>query len=168
MQMGHSMIKQVGGDILLSKARVIAHGVAPNDDHAQGLAHSLREYAPAMYKDFRHYCKTQHPQAGSIWTWAGAGGQQLVALFTQESAYHPGERPGRASLSHVSHALHALRQFIEREKPSSVALPRLATGVGGLAWEEVLPVIHRQLGDAGIPVIVYSTFHAGVAAAEGL
>ena len=58
MQMGHSMIKQVSGDILLSKARLIAHGVAPNDDHAQGLAHSLREYAPAMYKDFRHYCKT--------------------------------------------------------------------------------------------------------------
>ena len=31
------MIRQVSGYILLSKARVIAHGVAPNDDHAQGL-----------------------------------------------------------------------------------------------------------------------------------
>lgn len=162
------MIKQVSGDILLSKARVIAHGVAPNDDHAQGLAHSLREHAPAMYKDFRHYCKTQHPKAGSIWSWAGADGQQVVALFTQEPSYHAGERPGRATLGNVNHALHALRQFIDREKPASVALPRLANGVGGLSWDEVLPLIQKHLGDAGIPILVYTTFHAGQAAAEGL
>ena len=162
------MIRQVNGDILLSKARVIAHGVAPNDDHAQGLAHALREHAPAMYKDFRHYCKTQHPKAGSIWTWAGADGQQVVALFTQEPAYHPGERPGRATLSNVHHALQELRRFIDREKPASLALSRLATGVGALAWEAVLPEIEKHLGDAGIPVIVYSTYHAGQAAAEGL
>jgi len=162
------MIRQVNGDILLSKARVIAHGVAPNDDHAQGLAHALREHAPAMYKDFRHFCKTQHPKAGSIWTWAGADGQRVVALFTQESSYHPGERPGRATLSHVHHALQELRRFIDHEKPASVALARLATGVGGLAWEEVLPEIEKHLGDAGIPIIIYSTYHPGQAAAEGL
>ena len=162
------MIKQVSGDILLSKARVIAHGVAPNDDHAQGLAHALREHAPAMYKDFRHYCKTQHPKAGEIWAWAGADGQQIVALFTQTAAYHPGERPGRATLSNVNHALAALRQYLTREKVTSVALPRLSTGVGGLDWEEVRPAIEKHLGDAGIPVIVYATFHAGLAAAEGL
>jgi len=162
------MIKQVSGDILLSKARVIAHGVAPNDDHAQGLAHALREHAPAMYKDFRHYCKTQHPKAGEIWSWAGADGQQIVALFTQTAAYHPGERPGRATLSNVNHALAALREYLAREKVTSVALPRLSTGVGGLAWEEVRPAIEKHLGDAGIPVIVYATFHAGLAATEGL
>ena len=162
------MIKQVSGDILLSKARVIAHGVAPNDDHAQGLAHALREHAPAMYKDFRHYCKTQHPKEGEIWAWAGADGQQIVALFTQTAAYHPGERPGRATLSNVNHALAALRQYLTREKVTSLALPRLSTGVGGLDWEEVRPAIEKHLGDAGIPVIVYATFHAGLAAAEGL
>src|SRR5690349_10434539 len=101
------MITFVSGDILLSKARVVAHGVAPNDEHASGLAHSLREQWPAMYKDFRHYCKTSHPKAGGLWTWAAADGHQIVALFTQEAAYEPGSRPGRASLTHVNHALHA-------------------------------------------------------------
>jgi O-acetyl-ADP-ribose deacetylase (regulator of RNase III) len=162
------MIRLVNGDILLSKARVIAHGVAPNDDFAQGLAHALREHAPAMYKDFRHYCKTHHPKAGSLWAWAGADGQQLLSLFTQEPAYHPGERPGRATLSNVNHALQALRRFSDHEKPTSIALPRLATGIGGLCWDDVLPAIERHLGDAGVPVIIYATFHAGQAAAEGL
>ena len=94
------MITYVSGDILLSKARVVAHGVAPNDEHASGLALALREQWPAMYKDFRHYCKTSHPKPGSLWTWAAADGHRIVALFTQQSAYEPGSRPGRASLTH--------------------------------------------------------------------
>ena len=49
---------------------------------------------------------------------------------------------------------------------TSLALPRLATGVGGLSWDEVKPLIAQTLGDAGIPVYVYSTFKKGVAADE--
>ena len=56
------MIQYVSGDILLTEAEGIAHGVAPNDDFKQGLALSLRERWPAMYKDFRHFCHTQHPK----------------------------------------------------------------------------------------------------------
>lgn len=162
------MIREVSGDILLSKASVIAHGVAPNDDHAMGLAHALREHAPAMYKDFRHYCKTQHPKVGSLWAWAGADGRRIVALFTQEAAYRPGERPGRASMANVNHALHALRQFIERENVRSVALPKLGTGGGGLNWQDVRPAIDKHLADLASTVIVYSTFHSGQAASENL
>ena len=61
------MIHEVSGDILLSKANVIAHGVSPNDDFHQGLALALREKWPAMYKDFRHYCRTEHPKPGAVW-----------------------------------------------------------------------------------------------------
>ena len=32
------MIIEVSGDILLSNTQVIAHGIAPNDDFATGLA----------------------------------------------------------------------------------------------------------------------------------
>lgn len=162
------MLQEVSGDILLTKAKMIAHGVAPNDDHATGLAHALREYAPAMYKDFRHYCKTQHPKAGAIWAWAGADGRRIVALFTQQAAYHAGDHPGKASITNASHALQELRQLIEREKPPSVALPRLATGAGGLSWNEVRPLLEKHLGDLPIPVVVYSTYHPGQAASEEL
>ncbi|HKS54860.1 MAG TPA: macro domain-containing protein [Steroidobacteraceae bacterium] len=162
------MLQEVSGDILLSKASLIAHGVAPNDDHASGLAHALREYAPAMYKDFRHYCKTQHPKAGSLWAWAGADGRRIVALFTQEAAYNAGERPGRATLANVNHTLHQLRRLIEHAAVKSVALPRLATGVGGLSWADVRPSIEKALGNLTIPVIVYSTYHAGQVADEKL
>lgn len=54
------MIQEVTGDILRTRAQAIAHGVAPNDDFHTGLALSLREHAPALYKDFRHYCQSTH------------------------------------------------------------------------------------------------------------
>lgn len=162
------MIRYVSGDILLSKANAIAHGVAPNDDFAQGLALSLREFSPAMYKDFRHYCQSTHPKAGSLWTWGGAGGARIVALFTQEGAYGHGAKPGRASTTNVNHALRALAHEATKEGWTSLALPRLATGVGGLDWAEVKPLVEQHLADLGIPVVVYETFHMGQAADEGL
>ena len=162
------MIKEVSGDILLTKAQAIAHGIAPNDSFKNGLALQLRENWPSMYKDFRHFCQSKHPKPGEVWAWMGADGKRILNLFTQESAYHPGEKPGRATLTHVGHALKELRHQIDTEKLTSIALPRLATGVGGLQWNDVKPLITQYLGDLSIPVIVYSTFHAGQAAAEGL
>ena len=41
------MIKEVHGDILLTSAQAIAHGVAPNDHFDRGLALSLRENYPS-------------------------------------------------------------------------------------------------------------------------
>lgn len=161
------MIHEVSGDILKSRAQAIAHGVAPNDDFHTGLALSLREHAPALYKDFRHYCQSTHPKSGGLWTWAGADGRRIVNLFTQDGAEgHHGGKPGKATLSNVRHAMKALRAEIEAQKISSLALPRLATGVGGLDWADVRPVVYEHLADAGIPIYVYTTFHAGVAADE--
>ena len=79
------MIKYVQGDILKTKADAIVHGVAPNDDFKQGLALSLRENWPAMYKDFRHFCKTKSPKEGDVWSWKGAGGPYVINLMTQDA-----------------------------------------------------------------------------------
>lgn len=160
------MIHELSGDILLSGAKAIAQGVAPNDDFHHGLALQLRERMPAMYKDFRHFCQTKHPKSGGLWTWMSSDGHFIVNLFTQEAAYAHGSKPGDASLSHVNHALHALRTLIEKEKLPSIALPRLACGMTGLEWNDVKPLIEKQLGDLGIPVYVYATYHKGIKASE--
>lgn len=160
------MLKEVSGDILLSKAQVVAHGVAPADHFNQGLALSLREQYPAMAKDFRHYCQVSHPKAGEIWAWAGADGKRVVNLMIQEEAPSKQSRPGKATTHNVNVALRNLRSLIEDEQFESVALPRLATGVGGLDWEEVEPLINNHLGDLSIPVYVYTSFKSGERAAE--
>ena len=60
------MLKEVAGDILLTKAEALAHGVAPNDNFANGLALALREQWPAMYKDFSALFSDVQPQGRRI------------------------------------------------------------------------------------------------------
>ena len=160
------MLHEVSGDILLTRAQAIAHGVAPNDAFNQGLALGLRESWPAMYKEFRQFCQTTHPKAGTVWAWAGAEATRVVSLFTQDAAYDHGAKPGRASAENLNHALKALRKWVETEGVTSLALPRLATGVGGMNWDEVHPLIEKHLGDLSIPVYVYVTYHQGEQASE--
>ena len=160
------MIHELSGDILFSGAKAIAQGVAPNDDFHHGLALQLRERMPAMYKDFRHYCQTKHPKPGGVWSWMSADGRYIVNLFTREAAYGQGSKPGQAKISHVNHSLHALCEFVQKEKIGSLALPRLACGLTGLDWTEVKPLIEKHLGDLGIPVYVYVSYQKGVKADE--
>ncbi len=162
------MIKYVSGDILLTQADAIVHGVAPNDDFKQGLALSLRENWPALYKDFRHYCKTQNPKSGELWTWKGAGGPTIISLMTQEAPQSAQAHPGKASIQHLNHCLKNLLKEVKSMDLKSLAVTRIATGVGGLDWNEVKPLIESALGELPIPVYVYETFHQGEKATEAL
>jgi len=161
------MITRVNGDILLSEAHAIAHGVAPHDHFDQGLALALRERYPAMVKDFRHYCFQQNPKSGNAWLWAGPE-KVVINLLTQEPAPNSKAHPGKASTKNINHALKNLCSVIENEAISSVALPRLATGVGGLEWSDVEPLIEKNLGNLKIPVIIYDTYSKGEKANEKL
>lgn len=161
------MITKVSGDILLSEAQAIAHGVAPHDHFNQGLALALRDRFPVMAKDFRHYCHLNNPKSGEAWLWGGPEGV-VINLMTQEAAPDEKAHPGKATAHNIDHALKNLRKIIEQQKLTSIALPRLATGVGGMEWSAVEEMIEKHLGDLDIPVIVYEVYQKGVSAPEGL
>jgi O-acetyl-ADP-ribose deacetylase (regulator of RNase III) len=160
------MIKEVEGDILLTKAQAIAHGIAAMDPMNQGLAKSLHEKYPSMHKDFHHWCHQHHPKPGEVWMWGGPAGLRIVNLITQDGGYGHGSKPSHATVQHVNHALKALHKMAKKEKFTSIALPRLATGVGGLDWNDVEPLIKKHLDNLDIPIYVYTVFHAGVRAKE--
>jgi len=160
------MIHEVAGDILLSSAQAIAHGVAPNDHFDSGLALGLREKWPSMAKDFRHYAHQSHPKSGEIWMWGGTGRARIFNLLTQEGEHTHGSKPGKANLANANHCLRRLRHEIEEEGIKSLAMPALATGVGGLSWSDVKPLIAQHLGELQIPIYLYVTYHAGMQAKE--
>lgn len=73
---------------------------------------------------------------------------------------------GEATIENVNHCIKAFAKLIENEKIKNVALPRLATGVGGLDRKEVKPVIEKHLGHLSVPIYVYSTYEPGVQTKE--
>jgi len=162
------MIIEVEGDILFTQADVIAHGIAANDPMSEGLAKSLHDVFPSMHKAFHKWCHQTHPKPGDAWIWGDkkANGIRVVNLITQDGGYGKGARPEKATVKNVSHALRALKKLIQQENIKSVALPQLATGVGGLLWSDIKPLIKQQLEDLDIPVYVYSHFKPGKRAIE--
>jgi hypothetical protein len=40
-------------------------------------------------------------------------------------------------------------------------MTRLATGVGGLKWEDVSPLIHQHLHDLDADIYIYATYVKG-------
>ena len=117
------MIRYVSGDVLNSKAAAIAHGVAPNDSFNQGLAHSLREAWPAMYKDFRHYCQSAHPKAGECWTWSGAEGARQGPEARFGEALHPVRQPAHPRLRGAADGV-VIGEKLERELQHQFPGPR--------------------------------------------
>ena len=61
------MIKEVTGDILLSKADLLAHGISAFDPFDSGLALALRERWPSLVKDYRHDTHSKAIGAGELW-----------------------------------------------------------------------------------------------------
>jgi O-acetyl-ADP-ribose deacetylase (regulator of RNase III) len=118
-----------------------------------------------MAKDFRHYAHQAHPKPGELWTYRSADGHTIYNLMTQEGD-HASAASGRASIPNVNHVLKRLRHEIEKSGVKSVALPRLATGAGGLEWDQVRPLIDHHLGDLPIPVYLYVTYRKGEAGKE--
>jgi len=160
------MIYQVEGDILLSKAQAIAHGVRINDPMDKGLALALFNQYPGMHKDFHHWCHKHHPESGDAWLVVLMAYYAFINLITQEGLDSHDHRLGKATLTTVTHALRALVKVIEHEKINSLALPKLATEIGGLEWGDVWSLIDNHLGKLDIPVYLYTTYYANNQAQE--
>ncbi len=167
------MIREVEGDILLSDAQVIAHGIATHDPFDSGLALALRERFPSMVKDYRHAMHARQPDTGEIWSWGGVNEdgsvRGIVNLLTQGmQSQAKSARPVKAKLEDVNRALRELAALVRKDGIKSVALPRLATGVGGLDWADVKPLIQQHMGDLGVPVLVYEVYRKDQKADEKL
>ena len=96
------------------------------------------------------------------------GSNQWLERHTQEPAtgHNHSGHPGAATLHNVGHSLRELKKIIQEDDIKSIAIPRLATGVGGLKWEDVKPLIYSALEDSKATVYIYSTFVKGQAAEE--
>lgn len=160
------MIREVEGDILHTQAHAIAHGVAPNDFFTHGLSLNLRQRWPAMYQDFLHLNEKHQPQPGDVFTWRGVGGVQVVHLFTQDNLEGLSPFTGPASLDNVKRCMSKLQQVILEQGIVSLALPRIATGAGGLEWEDVRDIMYPPLEKLHIPTVVYTDYVPGIAANE--
>ena len=160
------MIYEVEGDILMSRAEVIAQGIGVNDPMASGLARKLQEKFPGMRDQFREWCEQTDPEPGEIWLWEGHSKTKILNLITGKPADSELGRPSRPEKIAVHRAFRALNKVVVDERISSIAMPMIGSGVGGIDWLEVRGMMHSQLGELLIPVFVYVSVRDGMLASE--
>ena len=56
--------------------------------------------------------------------------------------------------------------MVADKRLSSIAMPMIGSGVGGIDWLEVRGMMHSQLGELLIPVFVYVSVLDGMLASE--
>ena len=148
------MIYEVEGDLMLSRAQLLAQGVATFDPMNQGFARKLHERYPGMVRDFQQWCEQEDPQPGQIWLWGEPDQQQVVNLITHAGDRDPA-RGGRPDKIALNRALRALNQLYAEIRFKSLAMPTIGAGENALDWAVVRDMMHAQLGELLIPIFVY-------------
>lgn len=114
------------GDIFTTTAPAIGHGVNVHGVMGSGIAVQFRDRFPAMYEDYKVLCKKGSLKPGEMMPWEAKPGMYVYNIASQDA---PGPNARYEWLeSGVKAALiHAAAHNI-----SVIALPRIASGVGGL------------------------------------
>jgi len=160
------MIYEVEGDILMSRAEVIAQGVSVNDPMTGGLARKLQEKFPSMRDQFNEWCEETNPEPGDIWLWRGNSKTKVLNLLVGEAADPDLGRASRPNKIAVHRAFRAVHKLVVDERLSSIAMPKIGSGGGGIDWLEVRGMMDSQLGELLIPLFVYVTALDGMLASE--
>ena len=150
-------VEYVAGDLFANRfgAQALAHGCNCQGSMGAGIAVGFRERYPAMYEEYRRRCKATPREfnPGDAFLYKAPDGPWVFNLATQEGYWR-----SRATYEAVEQALRAMRAQAEAEGITSIAMPRIGAGMGGLSWKKVRDVIDRALGDWAGTVYVYETY----------
>lgn len=152
------MIEQGTGNLLRADAEALVNTVNCVGVMGKGIALQFKKAWPAMFEDYKAACKAKEVRPGHIHVWPTERlvGPRYIFNF-------PTKRHWRAKsrLEDIDEGLSALRQTILDLGLSSVAIPPLGAGNGGLDWGVVRPRIEAALGDLdGVTILLWDPGHA--------
>lgn len=134
-------------DIFLSGAQVLVNPVNCVGVMGKGLAKQFRDKFPALYDNYKSGCQHGLYKPGHCFLYHDARTNQWVANIATENHYKDG-----AKEQWIAEGIRNLREDIGRsrgyfrpERLESVAIPKIGCGLGGLDWNNIKPLIIREL-----------------------
>lgn len=105
------------------KDKHIALEVSQDEHYRGAYLKSLKESWPSLARDYRHYCKQNHPKTGDIWTWTSPEGQMFFHLVLDES--ERGADAGVKRLQAFRHAVKKMKKAVENSSVKLIELPEI-------------------------------------------
>lgn len=135
-------------NILDSKMQTIVNPVNCVGVMGAGLALAYRRKYPFMYQAYRVACKRGELKIGKPWLYKDT--TPWILNFPTKDHWRR-----RSRLSHIKTGLAYLAKHAAEMGITSLAIPPLGCGLGGLKWAAVLPLIKKYLGPLDIPIEIY-------------
>jgi len=118
----------------------------------KGVALSSRSAFPAMFEDYVSRCEQKTVRLGQPYLYRDASGISILNFRPRIT----GAR--RARLQDIERGLDYFAQNAAKWDITSVAMPPLGCGNGGLEWSEIGPLIYRKLHQLPLDVEVYAPY----------
>jgi O-acetyl-ADP-ribose deacetylase (regulator of RNase III) len=144
-----SKITFVKGNLLDSKAQTLVNTVNCVGVMGKGIAKDFKKKYPAMFKDYQQRCKNHQIELGKPYLYRMLD-KQIVNFPTKGDWRNPSD------LDQIKTGLKYLAEHAAAWGITSLALPHLGCGNGGLNWEDVWPLVEKHLGPLGISIEIYA------------
>ena len=141
------------GNLLKADAEALANTVNTVGVMGKGIALQFKKAFPANFKAYEAACKKQAVRLGKVFIFDNG---QLTPPRWIINFPTKGHWRARSRIRDVADGLDDLRDVIEELEISSIALPPLGCGHGGLDWDEVRSLIKERLGDLDVVVHLYA------------
>lgn len=130
-------------DIFKSECMAIVNPVNCFGVMGAGLALKVKNKYPEVFKKYFESCnnpdETKRLKIGTCLTVMANDGKMIINFPTK---YH---YKNESKLEYIEKGLEALKRHIDYYKITSIAVPALGAGLGGLKWSEVKPLIEKAL-----------------------
>jgi O-acetyl-ADP-ribose deacetylase (regulator of RNase III) len=147
------VIRYVQGDILDSEAEALVNTVNCVGVMGRGIALQFKRAYPANFKAYAAACKRSEVQPGRMFVFDLGGFENPRYIINFPTKVH---WRGTSRLEHIEAGLQALVEEIQALDIKSIAVPPLGSGLGGLDWAEVRPLIERAMVAApDVDVAIY-------------
>jgi O-acetyl-ADP-ribose deacetylase (regulator of RNase III) len=146
------MIKFITGNLLESEAEVLVNTVNTVGVMGKGIALMFKERFPENFRLYAAACKAKEVNTGKMFITEVSefhGPRWIVNFPTKQHWRAPSQ------LGWVEEGLKDLRKFLLSHHVSSIAIPPLGAGNGGLEWQQVKPVIEEALADLDVDILVF-------------
>lgn len=132
------MIEYKIGNLFESDAECLVNTVNCEGYMGKGIAYQFKLRYPNNNKDYVRACKSGELRIGTIHSYKEDG--KIIVNFPTKNKWRE-----KSQMYYIEDGLQLLVQFIIKNEVSSVALPPLGCGNGGLNWNEVKKVIEKKL-----------------------
>lgn len=144
------MISFETGDILSSSAQCLVNTVNCEGFMGKGIAYQFKEKYPENNKNYVAACKSGKLTVGQILFFSENG--KIIANFPTKDKWRE-----KSQYRYIETGLDSLLKGIVDSNITSIAIPPLGCGNGGLDWNIVKKMIIDKFQNVAVSVIIYES-----------